>query len=294
MPSADAGDAEEGEPAAELRLALAQPALRDEADERYKLEDARELVCDAARRGAQLVLFPECHPGPIRAGSDYDAAPGMAAAARETGCAVCWSRLERDPRGRWLTVAYVHSADGDQALRYERAHPATGDVHTTLSGVDVAPGDALASAVVGGVRVGILICSELWLPEAARVLAVRGAELLLAPAGGALHRVAPNWQLIARARAVENLCYVGLTQQLFAGERGSALIAGPEGIVAESAQAGVVVGDLDLERARWLRAHDDSMVEPKPFASLPGLLRARRPELYGELAEPRDGLYGYG
>ncbi|MCB0828624.1 MAG: hypothetical protein KDB62_07440, partial [Solirubrobacterales bacterium] len=67
----------------------------------------------------------------------------------------------------------------------------------------------------------------------------------------------------------------------------------PEAVLAESSGPGLCVADLDLERARWLRDTDDSMAEPKPFDSLPGLLRARRPELYGPLTEPRDGLYDY-
>ncbi len=86
---------------------------------------------------------------------------------------------------------------------------------------------------------------------------------------------------------------MALTQQLFDGEEGSALIAGPEAVLAESAKPGLCLATLDLDRARWLRDTDDSMEEPKPFDSLPGLLRARRPELYGSLAEPRDGLYDY-
>lgn len=48
-----------------------------------------------------------------------------------------------------------------------------------------------------------------------------------------------------------------------------------------------------MAQARWLRSQDDSMQEPKPFSSLPGLLRARRPELYRELGAQRDGLYDF-
>ncbi len=274
-----------------LRLAVAQPAARE--GEGHKVEEACGFVRAAAERGARLVLFPECYPGPIRASSEYDALPSIAAVAGECECAVCWSRLERCGDG-WLTVAYIHDAAGAQALRYERAHPATGDVHPILSGVEMQPGPSLGRATVAGVAVGVLICSELWLPEVARVHAVRGAEVLLAPAGGGFNRVAENWRLIARARAVENLCYVALTQQLFDDERGSALIAGPEAVLTDSEDPGLIVADLDLARSRWLRSEDDSMVEPKPFSSLPGLLRARRPELYAELAAPAEGLYEYG
>lgn len=276
-----------------LRLAVAQPRLDPDAPEEGKVAVAIEMLDEAAARGASLLLFPEGFPGPLRDSAEFDAGPRMAEAAARHGCAVCWSRVERDQRGSWRLVAYVHDRFGREALRYERAHPATGDVHSVLSGVSLAPGAELAAAEVDGVRVGIIVCSELWLPEVARVLAVRGAELLLAPAGGGFRRVARNWRLIAQARALENECHLALTQHLIGDERGAALIAGPEGVLAEREDEGVTVAELDLTRARWLRESDDSMQEPKPFSSLPGLLRARRPELYAELAEPVGDLYDY-
>ena len=64
-------------------------------------------------------------------------------------------------------------------------------------------------------------------------------------------------------------------------------------MLATLADPGLLVVELDLERSRWLRARDDSMQEPKEFDALPGLLRARRPELYGELGLPVSGLYDY-
>lgn len=277
-----------------LRIGVAQPPAREGEDEEVKVEDAVATIAEAGRSGVELLAFPEAYPGPIRAGADHDATAAIAAAAADARCAVCWSRIERGEDGLYRTVAYLHDRDGSVALRYERSHPATGDVHPVLSGVPMAPGPELALTEIGGLRVGVLICSELWIPEIARSLAVRGAEILLAPAGGGFHRVAPNWQLIARARAIENQCHLGLTQSLFGAERGAALIAGPEELLAVSEEPGLIVADADLERARWLRSADDSMQEPKPFDSLPGLLRARRPELYGALAEPRDGLYDYG
>jgi 5-aminopentanamidase len=279
--------------ASTVRLAVSQPRARENGDERDKLGDALAAIAEAAAQGVSLLCFPESYPGPIRAGSDYDAEAPIAAAARAAGCAVCWSRIEIGDDGLHRTVAYLHDREGALALRYERSHPATGDVHPILSGVPMAPGASLGLADLDGLRVGVLICSELWLPEVGRSLAVAGAEVLLAPAGGSLRRVAPNWRLVARARAIENLCHLALTQALFGDEAGSALIAGPEAVLAESSEPGVLVADADLDRARWLRASDDSMREPKPFASLPGLLRARRPELYGELTEERSGLYDY-
>lgn len=281
------------QPPERFAVAVAQPRLDPSEVEEGKVAVAADMLAEAADQGARLVLFPEGFPGPLRRTSDFDAAPRMAAIGARHGCAVCWSRIEPDESGAWRLVAYIHDHTGEQVLRYERAHPATGDVHQVLSGVSLAPGESFAVAEIGGVRVGVMVCSELWLPEVARVLAIRGAELLLAPAGGGFHRVAPNWKLMAQARAIEDECHLALTQHLIAGESGAAMIAGPEGVLGEREDEGVLVCELDLARARWLRSIDDSMQEPKPFSSLPGLLRARRPELYGELAAPAEGLYDY-
>ena len=207
--------------------------------------------------------------------------------------AACWGRVEPKGDGSFETVVVANDRSGSRLTRYVRSHPATGDVHPVLSGAGMSPGGEPGLFEFEGIRFGIAICSELWNPELCRVLALRGADVLLAPAGGGFGRVAGNWQLMARARAIENQLHVGLTQQLFGGESGSAMIAGPEAVLAIRKEPGLLLADLDLVHQRWLRDHDDSMQEPKPFSSLPGLLRARRPGLYGDLAAPADGLYDY-
>jgi 5-aminopentanamidase len=248
----------------------------------------------AGAAGAELLLLPETYPGPLRAADEYDAEPALAEAAREAGCAVCWSRLEH-VSGASHVVAYITAANGERAGRYVRSHPATGDVHVVLSGTTVAPGERLedARAEVASVDVAVTICSELWLPEIPRTHAVAGAELLLSPAGGGFGPVADNWQAIARARALENQCYVALTAHRFDGEPGIAMIAGPESVLAASEDQDLVVASCDLERVRWLRSRDDGMERPKPFSALPGLLRARRPELYAGLTAEQADRYDY-
>lgn len=275
-----------------LRLAVVQPQVDGNAPASDRVPEAVRYIAEAGEAGAKIVLFPEGYPGPLRIDEAYDAAGSIAEACREAGVAACWSRVEAID-GSWRKVAHLTGADGSELLRYERLHPATGDVHPTLSGTHLAPGAELGLTEVAGVRVGVLICSELWVPEVARSLAVQGAELILGPAGGGFHRVAPNWQIVTRARAIENQCYVAMTQHLFGDEKGAALIAGPEQVEASLTGAGMFTADLDLDRARWLRETDDSMEEPKQFDSLPGLLRMRRPEVYGELTREREGLYDY-
>jgi predicted amidohydrolase len=276
-----------------LRVAAVQPRVRVEEAASENVTVAVRAIERAADEGARLVLFPETYPGPLRVDQGYAAETAMAEAAVRTRTHVAWGRLEHGGDGRWRVVTEVVGPDGAVLIRAARTHPATGDVHVVLSGTHVAPGADIGTVEVDGVRVGLLTCSELWLPEVARVLALRGAEVILAPAGGGFGAVAENWRLVARVRAIENQCHVLLTQGRYGGERGAALIAGPEDVVAASEDEEVLVADLDLARARWLRERDDSMEDPKPFRSLPGLLRARRPELYEELRSPREGLYDY-
>lgn len=276
-----------------ITIAVAQPLVDPAADPTRKVAEAVSAVEQAADRGAVLVVFPEAYPGPLRIDHDYDAAPALADVAKRRSCAVYWGRIERTPHGAWETVGHFIDRDGTQLVAYPRSHPATGDVHPVLNGAPMLPGPRLASAEVAGVRVGLLVCSELWLPEPSRVLALQGAEILLAPAGGGFGAVAANWQIIARARAIENGVHVALTQNRIGGEPGTAMIAGPEDVLAESREDLLVIATLDLARARWLRARDDGMEHPKPFRSLPGLLRARRHELYGALAQPTPDAYDY-
>lgn len=273
------------------RLAVAQPLHSRDPHAQDNVARATALVARAAGAGARLVLFPEGFPGPFRPTSDYDAAPAMAGAAAEHGIAVCWSRTERGADGHHRLVVRVHDAAGDEVVRYERAHPATLPPQET--GTWVAPGPDLCGFTLDGVAMGVVVCSELWVPEPARVLALRGAEVLLSPAGGGFTTLTGNWQLVARVRAIENLCHVALTNNRYGDEVGAALIAGPEHVLAASGTEDLVLATLDLARARWLRDRDDSMVEPKPFASIPGLLRARRPELYADLAAARAGDFDY-
>ena len=79
------------------------------------------------------------------------------------------------------------------------------------------------------------------------MLALRGAELLLAPAGGAFGPLARNWQALARARAIENQCSVAVSQGLFGEEPGLAMVTGPKTTWPCWAPR-VVVAQLDLHR----------------------------------------------
>lgn len=276
-----------------IRIGLAQPRVIVDPNPEANVARATTMVARAAAFGADLVLFPEGYPGPIlrRPTVAYDAGPAMTEAARAHQIAVCWSRMELCDDGHYRLVVYVVDAAGAQLLRYPRAHPAS--IPPSETEVWVAPGEDLGSFELQGVPMGVVVCSELWAPEPSRVLAIQGAEVILSPAGGGFTTLTANWQIIARARAIENHCYVALTNNIWGDEVGAAMVAGPEHVASASGVEDLIMATLDLERVRWLRRHDDSLKEPKPFSSIPGLTRFRRPELYEELTKPREDVYDF-
>jgi predicted amidohydrolase len=157
--------------------------------------------------------------------------------------------------------------------------------------------------------VGISICSEMFVPEVARILALKGAEICLFPVGWTIDDLAWRdiWQTLVRARAIENIMFTAACQNLFdramlkhytgrdipAGDsdglnRGLAIIAGPESVLGVMPNAGLLTADLDLARLRLMRRSQefpDGLTLPPPFGSVPGIHVLRRPELTAPLLE---------
>src|SRR5207247_10835905 len=69
-------------------------------------------------------------------------------------------------------------------------------------------GDRVVTAEVDGITFGLTVCYDLRFPELYRSLALRGAQILMVPAGFTLHTGRDHWEVLLRARAIENLCYV--------------------------------------------------------------------------------------
>jgi predicted amidohydrolase len=137
--------------------------------------------------------------------------------------------------------------------------------------------------------VGLAMCSEVYMPEVSRALALRGAELIFMPAGKDKNRLWATWRTLIWARAIENLAIVVTTQNLFHhGERGLAMIAAPEEILFESTVAGLSIVDVSLDRVRLMRATRDEVGSSAEFGAKQGVLgpQWQRPEMY-DLIYPR-------
>jgi predicted amidohydrolase len=125
---------------------------------------------------------------------------------------------------------------------------------------DVAPGIEPVVVAVDGVPVGLSICYDLRFPELYRVLAAAGAQMLVVPAAFMLHTGRDHWEVLLRARAIENQCFVVAAAQIGDHEPGRtcfgrSMVVNPWGIVMAQAPdlVGVTMTDLDLAEVLEVR-----------------------------------------
>jgi predicted amidohydrolase len=119
---------------------------------------------------------------------------------------------------------------------------------------------------VEGVTVGLSICYDLRFPELYRKLAIAGARVLLVPAAFTTHTGRDHWEVLLRARAIENQCYVVAAGQI--GDHdpgrscfGRSMVIDPWGtVVAQAPDAlGIAVADLELDRVGQIRQEVPSL-----------------------------------
>jgi predicted amidohydrolase len=291
-----------------VRVAAVQPPAFTGAEEYKNAAQACAFIDEAADAGAEYVVFPEGYPGPYSGPMENGALTRVCQAARARRVWVSAGRLERGPLPETYHITHVLIDDrGEVRARYRRVQPNHPVFNAYLMGGrhHVLPGDELMTVDAPFGRIGLLICSELFVPELSRILMLRGADLLVAPGGG-VHgpthtRVQETWRCVARTRAAENLVYVVVTQNLFAGShKGRTCIASPEKMLAQRDDPGIAVADLDLARLDAIRSrfYDEQILSPPAreedvLGCRPGQSHDRRPELYGELVQPQPDAFDY-
>ena len=293
-----------------VRVGVVQP--RDYWGEELPrmLQDALGYVEEAGRRRVDLLLFPELYPGPISYDLRYEViGPLQEACARHRVAVAAGTTtpVPNKPRAYYVSHLLIDS-NGLIKGRYDRTHP-RGHVYRGLYGqggcakFEYVAADEFPVFDMGWGKVGISICSEMFVPEVARILALKGAEVCLYPVGWTIDDLGWRdiWQTLVRARAIENTMFTAACQNLFdramlkhftgreipSGDsdglnRGLAIIAGPEGVLGVMPNAGLLTADLDLARLRLMRRSQefpDGLTIPPPFAGVPGVLALRRPEL---------------
>ena len=277
-----------------ITVAALQLALG--GSEEQNIADVSRLVRDAAAQGANVILPPELFEGPYfckleleeefaraRPLGGHPSVIAMRALATELGVTIPTSFFERDGQHHYNTLAMI-GPDGAVQGCYRKSHIPDGPGYEEK--YYFRPGNTgfrvweHASATLG-----VGICWDQWYPEAARVMALMGADLLFYPTAIGSEPHDPGldtrrlWRRAMIGHAVSNIMPVVAANRIGTedGQRfyGTSFICDEWGdVVAElgDEEEGVIVATLDLDRAATNRAGM-------------GFFRDRRPELYGRIAE---------
>jgi len=282
------------------KIALIQ--MRCGAEPQENLLRAIEFIRNAAKQGAEIVCLPElfrsqyfCQTEDHKNFDLAEEVPGKSTAAfgevaRETGTVIIASLFERRSAGLYHNTAAIIDTNGELLGKYRKMHiPDDPLYHEKFY---FAPGDLGFRAwdTTRG-KIGVCVCWDQWYPEAARLTALRGAEIIFYPTaigwhpsekkefGKAQHS---SWETIQRGHAIANGCYVAVANRVGheapAGGAGiefwgQSFVCGPDGeIIAKGSidHEEIVLAEIDWARINEYRTH-------WPF------LRDRRIDAYGEI-----------
>jgi predicted amidohydrolase len=265
-----------------VRAAAVQLNATDDTDR--NLASADRLVRQAARDGAELVVLPEKWPAfgtgdVLIAGAQRVDGPAMewaSSVASELGIdLVAGSFVERVAGAERFSNTSIHfGPDGSTRALYRKIHMFDVEVDGTVyaeSEHEEGGREIVVSSLAGDVKLGMSVCYDLRFPELYRVLAVRGALVIVVPSAFTLATTRDHWEVLVRARAIENQCFLVAANQI--GEHpggyrsgGRSMIVDPWGLVlARAADAEtVVVADLDLEALGAMRRRLPALANRRP------------------------------
>ena len=267
-----------------LRVACVQ--LTSRSDKAANIEKTEPLVGKAAAAGADVVVLPEkwnaignaeeLHAAAesLDGGESVDA---MASWARTHGITLVGGSIteRREGREKLSNTSVVFDPDGSIVGVYRKIHMFDVEVggHVYRESDAEEAGDEPVVVDTEGWRAGLTVCYDVRFPELYRILALEGAELVTVPAHFTLYTGKDHWELLLRARAVENQYYVIAAAQI--GETlpgrlsyGRSLIADPWGTVIAMApdEETVIAAELDRRRLDEVRAKLPSLASRQASA----------------------------
>lgn len=244
---------------------------------RAKLLEADKLIGEAAKAGAGLVALPENFA--LMGDSEFDKIEArekdgdgpiqdfLARMARKYAVWVVGGTvpLEAEDENKIRAACLIYDVKGERVGRYDKVHlfdvsvPDSDEEYRESDTIEAGSDNLVIDSPFG--KLGIAVCYDLRFPEFFRTLTMQGMEILVIPSAFTAETGAAHWELLLRARAVENLCYVIAPNQggfHLNGRKtyGHSMIIDPWGVILDCYKTGggYVLADIDLERLEKVRA----------------------------------------
>lgn len=251
-------------------LKVAALQISSKGDKGANLLKAAHLVKETKTYGARLVVLPElfnCYDRLEVMTKQAEPVPGrtsefMADLAKRLGLYLCGTILERAGDNRVYNTALLFAPQGDLLGRYRKVH--LFNIYSPkLSFREsqyIFPGKRMTLLDVKGFKTGIAICYDLRFPRLFHALASKGADLFLLPSAFTATTGKYHWQVLLRARAIENQCYLVAANQFGKHPNGittfgHSLIVDPWGKVMSevSKGEGIALANIDKRLLKKIR-----------------------------------------
>ena len=266
-----------------MKLIIGCAQLTSGDDQKANLVAAERAICELAGRGARLIMLPEHFPfiGPDHLRQKY-AEPLASAFWLPRIRELCQqldvfihigSFLERSER-RIHNTGVVVGPDGELRAVYRKIHLFDVEIPggmTYRESAVITAGSEVVTFAIDEFVFGMATCYDLRFPELFRRLAAQGANVLLVPAAFTLQTGRDHWEVLLRARAIENLCWVAAAGQwgtaplqhvLF----GRSMVVNPWGLVVTQAPDGpaAITAELDLQALQEIRTRFPALNHRRP------------------------------
>lgn len=267
------------------RMLAAAVQMSSTPDKDENRDVARRLIRAAADSGAQLVALPElwsCHGLEKVYRENAETVPGpttdfLGNLARELGIHLIGGSILEEVAGseKMYNTSTLFDPSGEMAAVYRKVHlfDVKAPDREYLESASIEPGAETVTAKANGARIGLTVCYDVRFPELYRALALEGAEVLTVPAAFTLQTGKDHWELLLRARAVENQAYVVAPAQW--GQKadgrwtyGRSMIVDPWGTVLATCpdRDGYALAELDLDYLERFRTEFPSLANRRPEA----------------------------
>ncbi len=241
------------------------------------LKSAGNLIGKAAKKGAELIVLPEMFPMVSKGAEDkifISEGPGFGAIqdflSEQASKNSVWIvggtiPIRTENKSKVRAACIVYNKMGKAVARYDKIHLFDVDISEKeiyRESDTIEPGDRAVVLDTPFGKLGLAVCYDIRFPALFIELFNQGAEIIAIPAAFTEKTGEAHWKLLARARAVENFCYIiGACQagKHESGRRtyGDSLIVDPWGTVLDERKAsspGIVYGETDLEYLQKIRA----------------------------------------
>lgn len=257
------------------------------------LIEVGRLIRDAVAAGAQLIVLPENFAimgqedsDHVKAGEDHGKGPIQDFLSEQAIKNKVWLvagavPIKSDNQDKVYQACLVFNDKGEEVSRYDKIHlfdvqlEITSEIYKESETMEAGNRSVVVDTPFG--KIGIAICYDLRFPELFRQLVLDGAEIFVIPSAFTAVTGSAHWEVLLRARAIENLCYVVASAQggYHVNGRethGDSMIIDPWGSVLDRLKhgSGYVIADIDLQNIARVRKNFPVLEHRKISCSLPG------------------------